>query len=85
MDADEIKHFLVSRTKTGEVSVREFGNDMEAAVQAYGEAERAAGWDGPDVVLLGADSLETIKKTHSSWFATDASDRLDDLLLGYFD
>lgn len=70
MTADEIKHFLViydrrvSRTK-----VREFGTDYDAAQRAYEAAERDA-WSRADVevVLLSADSLATIKRTHSSWF-----------------
>ena len=49
--------------------VREFGTDYDAAQRAYEEAERAAsGRREVDVVLLSADSLETVKRTHSSYF-----------------
>jgi hypothetical protein len=44
-----------------------------------GKAEqRAGGRSDLDVVLLSADSLETVKRTHSSYF--DGSKSLDELL-----
>jgi hypothetical protein len=70
--ADDIKHFLVTHDVTRrETTVVEFGADYEVALDAYGEAERKV-WGRPDldVVLLGADSLETIKRTHSSYFGS---------------
>ena len=68
--ADDIKHFLVTRDVTKrETTVVEFGTDYEAAQDAYQAAEqKARGHSDLDVVLLGADSLETIKRTHSSYF-----------------
>lgn len=69
MSPEEIKHFLVTRNaETGEVTVKSFGTDYDAAQTAYSEAERAHADDGLDIVLLSADSLATIKKTHSSYF-----------------
>jgi hypothetical protein len=67
---DEIKHFLVTRNAaSGRTTVKEFGTDYEAAQAAYSAAEReAAVRQDLDVVLLSADSLETIKRTHSSYF-----------------
>lgn len=78
--ADDIKHFLVTRDVTcGKTTVVEFGTDYEAAQYAYEEAEREArGRSHLDVVLLSADSLETIKRTHSSYFDPKS---LDELLL----
>ncbi len=70
MSPDEIKHFLVTYDPaTGEADVRSFGTDYEAAQRAYAEAEQANGLETKlDIVLLSADSLATIKQTHSSYF-----------------
>lgn len=70
MSPDEINHFLVIYDPaTGGVEVRDFGNDYDAAQKAYAEMEQASGIETSlDVVLLSADSLETIEQTHSSYF-----------------
>jgi hypothetical protein len=48
-----------------------------AAQQAYQEIEQKAfGCQDLDVVLLSADSLETIKLTHSSYFEPKSLDEL---------
>jgi hypothetical protein len=77
---DDIKHFLVTRdVARHKTIVVEFGTDYEAAQDAYEEAERKArGRQDLDVVLLSADSLQTIKLTHSSYFEPKP---LDGLLL----
>lgn len=71
MSPDEIKHFLISfNPETGDTAVRSFGTDYDAAQAAYAEAEQANGMEGKlDIVLLSADSLATIKLTHSSYFS----------------
>jgi hypothetical protein len=81
MSPDEIKHFLVIYDPaTGEAQVRPFGTDYDAAQDAYAEAEQANGMETKlDIVLLSADSLETIKQTHSSYFNGGGS-RLEELL-----
>jgi ribosome assembly protein YihI (activator of Der GTPase) len=82
MSPDEIQHFLVVfDPTTGDASVRSFGTDYDAAQAAYAEAELANGdVDATlDIVLLSADSLETIERTHSSYFSA-GSDRLEELL-----
>jgi hypothetical protein len=70
MSPDEIKHFLVTfDPATGQAKVRSFGTDYDAAQAAYAKAEQANGIEASlDIVLLSADSLETIKQTHSSYF-----------------
>jgi hypothetical protein len=80
MSPDEIQHFLVSfDPSTGRTDVRSFGNDYDAAQLAYAEAERANGLRGDlDIVLLSADSLATIEKTHSSYFG--GASTLEELL-----
>jgi hypothetical protein len=81
MSPDEIKHFLVVYDPaTGEAEVKPFGTDYDAAQAAYAEAEQANGLETKlDIVLLSADSLETIKQTHSSYFS-HGSTRLQELL-----
>ncbi|MDQ6806483.1 MAG: hypothetical protein M3065_16295 [Actinomycetota bacterium] len=68
--ADDIKHYLVTRdSQRCETIVVELGTDYDVAQDAYQEAERdARARPELDVVLLSADSLETIKSTHSSYF-----------------
>lgn len=82
MSPDDIKHFLVIyNAATGEVKVKSLGTDYEAAQDKYAEAEQANAESGAalDVVLLSADSLETIKTTHSSYFR-DRDRTLEELL-----
>ena len=76
--ADDIKHFLVTRDMTRrKTTVVEFGTDYEVAQHAYQEAEQQArGRKDLDVVLLSADSLETIKLTHASYFEPKSLDEL---------
>lgn len=84
MSPDEIKHFLVVYDPTtGEVDVRSFDTDYDAAQRAYADAEREHGiGTSLDIVLLSADSLDTIKQTHSSYFNGKSDSRLQELLPG---
>lgn len=77
---DDIKHFLVTRDVAhSKTTVVEFGTDYDAAQDAYQQAEQEARGNATlDVVLLSADSLDTIRRTHSSYF--EPTSRLDDLL-----
>lgn len=82
MSPDEIHHFLLTYSPTtGETAVRSFGTDYDAAQTAYSEAEHANAQSSLDIVLLSADSLETIEQTHSSYFSGKNSP-LHKLLLG---
>jgi hypothetical protein len=69
----DIKHFLVVyNLADGKAHVDPFGTDYEAALAAYARAEEDfANRETYDIVLLGADSIETIKRTHSSYFHTE--------------
>jgi hypothetical protein len=71
MNPDEIRHFLVIYdVAAGEATVREF-DDYGDALAAYESIEKEhLGSRDYDIVLLGADSLATVEKTHSSYFAT---------------
>jgi hypothetical protein len=82
MSPDEIKHFLISLdTEAGSTTVRDFGADYDAAQAAYAEAEQADTGSRLDIVLISADSLETIEQTHSSYF-NDGNAGLKELLPG---
>lgn len=68
----DIRHFLVVfHIPTGEAKARDFGTNYAGAVEAYAEIEEEMhGREDLEIVLLGADSLETVQRTHSSYFAT---------------
>jgi hypothetical protein len=71
-DAD-IRHYLiVYDIPSSQAKVRDFGTDYDAALEAYAEIEgEMRGREDLDIVLVGADSLETVKRTHSSYFDTE--------------
>ncbi len=52
------------------VEVHEFGNDVEGANAAYSQLEDEHAEGKYEIVLVGADSIETIKRTHSPYFST---------------
>ncbi len=70
MSPADIKHFLVVYDiPSAHADVRPYGLDYDAALEAYEQAEEdARGRSDVEVVLLSADSVETIKRTHSSYF-----------------
>lgn len=78
---DEIEHFLVIYDPaTRKTAVESFGTDYDAAQVAYAETEQTHGLGTTlDIVLLSADSLETIKRTHSSYFS-GSNRRLEEFL-----
>jgi len=66
-----IQHFLiVFDHKDGELrELVEFGEDSERAVAAYSAKERELkGRDLIEIVLIGSDSLDTVKLTHANYF-----------------
>jgi hypothetical protein len=71
----EIKHFLVVYDiRAGRADVRPYDTDYDAAQEAYADLEKDTRDDpNVDVVLLSADSLDTVKRTHSSYFETRES------------
>jgi hypothetical protein len=75
MSPADIKHFLiVYDIPSAHADVRPYGTDYDAALAAYEQAEQdAQDRSDVEVVLLSADSLETIKRTHSSYFKTHES------------
>jgi hypothetical protein len=85
-DKAKIQHFLlVFDHAQGElVETIEFGLNSEAAVAAYTECEeRHRDNDLMDILLVGSDSLETVKATHANYFdGTAALARMLAKLLG---
>lgn len=70
MSNPDINHFLVIYDiPNGLAHVESFGQDYDAAIAAYAEAEEEHRSDpNVEIVLLGSDSLETLERTHSSYF-----------------
>jgi hypothetical protein len=67
----QVNHFLlVFDHAAGQlVEIREFGRDSDAALVAYAEKENEFQDERRiEVVLIGSDSLETIKVTHANYF-----------------
>lgn len=60
---------IVFHRATGASSVEDLGHDVSGAMEVFRARERLAELD-PDqeVVLLGSASLESLKRTHSSYF-----------------
>jgi hypothetical protein len=66
-----INHFLLvfDHQKGRLVETREFGADSKGAVAAYAQKERELQDQRLiEVVLIGSDSLETVKLTHANYF-----------------
>lgn len=59
---------LVFHRAEGRTHVEDLGTDAGEASRVLKEREHAS--NGADVILLGSDSLETLKRTHSSCFGT---------------
>jgi hypothetical protein len=73
MTETDIKHFLITYDlNAGKAKVQSFGDDYDGALAAYAEAEEDIRGDGNlEIVLVGADSIETVERTHSSYFHTE--------------
>jgi hypothetical protein len=82
MSTDRVKHFLIIYDiPRGIADVMPYGTDYASALQAYAQAEERWRDDEKfEVVLLGSDSLETLKRTHSSYF--ELSERHADQVVG---
>jgi hypothetical protein len=73
MTETAIKHFLITYDlKAGKAKVQGFEEDYDGALAAYAEAEEDVRGNGSlEIVLVGADSIETVERTHSSYFHTE--------------
>jgi hypothetical protein len=80
-DVPEQYFVLVYDVPHMNVEVHEFEQDRERAVAEYAALEeRYRKDDAIEVVLVGADSIKTIQKTHSHYFATTKNELLDQFL-----
>jgi hypothetical protein len=69
--SERIKHFLIVFDHTaGELeSLFEFGENGDAAVEAYSAKEKELkDRESVEIVLIGSDSLDTVKLTHANYF-----------------
>lgn len=79
----EINQFLLvfDRGRDELVETHEFGTNVAAALAEYSRLERLHMSDAQmDIVLVGSDSLETFKVTHSTYFPEMGSSDLSALL-----
>jgi len=70
-EREKIQHFLlVFDHEKGELLEElHFGMNGDAAIAAYAEKEEAySGQALVEIVLIGSDSLETVKLTHANYF-----------------
>ncbi|EPH06254.1 hypothetical protein HMPREF1531_00904 [Propionibacterium sp. oral taxon 192 str. F0372] len=73
----DIKNFLlVYNRRTGTLEERlSFGNDADAALARYRDLEREHRSDRSyDIVLVGADSIDSVMITHSNYFLKGEQD-----------
>jgi hypothetical protein len=81
--SERIKHFLiVFDHATGKMAeLIRFGGDGAAAVAAYSAKEKELeGKPMMEIVLIGSDSLETVRLTHANYF--DGSAAVSKYLVG---
>ena len=78
-----IHYLLIYNIDLGRlVETQEF-TDAPAAAARYAALERRyAGQGNFEIVLVGADSIETIKRTHGQYFADDAAAHASPYLAG---
>lgn len=82
-----IQHFLLvfDHRRDELVDQLYFGDDARAATVKYGELEKQFRDDAAiDIVLVGSDSIETVKVTHANYFSGMSKQKvhaaLEDLL-----
>jgi hypothetical protein len=72
-----LNHFLLlyDTKQQALIDALEFGENAEAAAAAYADKEKACrNRDDIEIVLLGADSLDTLRKTHPHYFDRNGTD-----------
>lgn len=69
-----VTHFLlIYDLKRRSLRWEDLGPDAEAAAARYSQAEEDLG-AGYEIVLIGADSLDTIRTTHAHYFEGERND-----------
>jgi len=67
----EIQHFLLvfDHNQGTLIAERDFGTDSVSALRAYADTEQQyRGEDSVEIVLIGSDSIETVKLTHANYY-----------------
>lgn len=66
----DLRHFLlVFDHVAGKLIRQDEFEDAQEALAAYSAAERAHEGNGRlEIVLIGSDSIETVRRTHSNYF-----------------
>ncbi len=78
-----IHYLLIYNIDLGRLVDTEEFTDAVAAGNRYAELERKyAGQGAIEIVLVGADSIETIKRTHGQYFAENSSATASPYLAG---
>jgi len=68
----KISQFLfILDVRRGETEVVELGTDLDAYEAAEEEHRGDTNWT---IVLVGSDSIDTVRKTHASYFGTARRD-----------
>jgi hypothetical protein len=80
MNTESSYFLLVYNKSSGELEIEEFAADADRAAAEYGQRERRfRDRSEIEVVLVGADSLDTVKKTHSHYFRRPTKAIVSDL------
>lgn len=77
-----LHHFLIVYDTNAQELLEhaDLGHDRETAARTYAEREQRHGMrQGVEIVLIGADSLDTIRRTHSHYFDRSADDPFAEL------
>lgn len=65
------------------LAAKELGTNVDSAGSTYAEyEEKYRDRKGIEIVLVGADSLDTIRQTHAHYFSESASAPFSELLVG---
>lgn len=82
--SSSIKHFLLvfDHSKDRLVHTEEFGGRVDAATSRYAELEdEYRDSASVDIVLVGSDSMESVKATHRTYFDGFQNASLDEAVL----
>ena len=78
-----LRHFLIVFDSEHQrlIAADDVGIDRDEALRCYAERERAYGLSRTriQIVLVGAESLETVRRTHSQYFIASAEDPFAEL------
>jgi hypothetical protein len=82
--SDKLRHFLLvfDHNEGRLIQNREF-NNSEEALTAYSATERSYTREqNVEVVLIGADSIETVQRTHANYFDHSIAESVQKYLVG---